>query len=535
MTHAKKTQPIASTVAVKTARGMVATSESTAADIGLDILKKGGNAVDAAIATAAALTVVEPTSNGIGADAFALIWHQGRLHGLNGSGRSPEKLTIDGIRRRGHTTMPPYGLEPVTVPGAPAAWATLSKRFGRLSLETTLAPAIRLAKEGFVLQETVARHWQRAVTVYRKSLDETLGEPWMETFTVDGRAPRTQERFRLADHARTLERIARTDAADFYRGELAERIDAFSREHGGFIRKRDLQAHVSEWVEPIKTSYRGVDVFELPPNTQGLVALQALAIMERFPYGGWCDETTLHRAIEAIKIAFAEAEYALADPATMPCGSDAFLKRSTIDAYAASIGESAQLRTKTPRQRSGTVYLASADDEGTMVSFIQSNYMGFGSGIVVPGTGIALQNRGHNFSLDPSHPNALAPRKRPYHTIIPGFLLKDGEALGPFGVMGGFMQPQGHLQVVSALIDGGMDPQEALDLPRWRWVKDQEVEFEEAFPRDVVSALRDRGHVVGIAENRTPFGRGQIILKTPGIIEYRGGSDRRSDGKAAAW
>jgi gamma-glutamyltranspeptidase/glutathione hydrolase len=514
--------------------GMVATSQPLAAQAGLDILKKGGNAIDAAIATAAALTVLEPTSNGIGGDAFALVWTGGKLHGLNGSGPSPASISIEAVRGRGYERIPEYGVVPVTVPGAPAAWAELSARFGRLSLAETLEPAIRYAEEGYPLSPTLALLWGRAFQTYRKCAGEEF-RSWFGTFAPEGRAPRAGELWRSPDHAETLRRIGETNAEAFYRGGLADRIGEFVAAYGGFLSKADLEAYKPEWVDPIRVGYRGYDVWEIPPNGQGLVALIALNILQGFELRGKEDADTVHKQIEAIKLAFADGEKYITDGRRMTVEASRFLTESYGRLRGSLITDLAGQPEAGEPTQSGTVYLATADGEGNMVSFIQSNYMGFGSGLVVPGTGIALQNRGHYFSLDPSHDNRLEPNKRTYHTIIPGFLTKDGEPVGPFGVMGAAMQPQGHVQVVSNAIDFHLHPQAALDAPRWQWLRNKEVLVEPGFPIPLAQALSRKGHDIRVALESTTFGRGQVIWRDPESGVLCGGTDSRTDGTVAAW
>lgn len=514
--------------------GMVATSQPLAAQAGLDILKKGGNAIDAAIATAACLTVVEPTGNGIGSDAFALVWTKGELHGLNASGPAPQAISIEAVKARGHETMPAYGWIPVTVPGAPAAWAELSRRFGRLPLSDVLKPAIEYAENGYPLSPTLARYWMIA---YNKFLQVLSGEEfahWFSTFAPDGRPPKAGEIWRSPGHAETLRQIAETGAESFYRGDLAEKIDAFSRKCGGFLRKEDLAAYRPEWVKPISVNYRGYDVWEIPPNGQGLVALMALNILKGFSFGEKETVDTYHKQIEAIKLAFADGFRYITQKDKMSVTVEQLLSDQYADDRRGLIGERALTPEPGDPRSSGTVYLATADGEGNMVSFIQSNYMGFGSGIVVPGTGIALQNRGHNFSLDPAHDNRLEPGKKTYHTIIPGFLTKDGKAVGPFGVMGGFMQPQGHVQVVMNTIDFHLNPQAALDAPRWQWLEGKTVEVERHFPEHIALALEQKGHHIKWGSFSSNFGRGQIIWRDENGVLI-GGTDMRTDGCVAAW
>jgi gamma-glutamyltranspeptidase / glutathione hydrolase len=511
--------------------GMVATSQPLAAQAGLDMLKKGGNAVDAAIATAACLTVVEPTSNGIGGDAFALVWINDELHGLNASGPAPKKLSIEALKERGITEeMPEYGLTPVTVPGAPSAWAALSKRFGKLPLTEVLQPAITYAQEGFPISPILGYNWNVA---YEKFKDELKGEEfagWFETFGINGKSPKIGEVWSSSDHADTLIEIAETEAESFYRGRIAEKIDAFSKAHGGFIRKEDLAAFQPEWVKPISVSYRGYDVWEIPPNGQGLIALLALNTLKGYEFKTKDSVDTYHKQIEAMKLAFADGKKFITDSKHMKVAIEDLLHDEYADARRALIGDDARLPEAGQPLHSGTVYLATADDEGNMVSFIQSNYKGFGSGVVVPGTGIALQNRGHNFSLDENHDNRLEPGKRTYHTIIPGFLTKGNQAVGPFGVMGAFMQPQGHVQVIMNMVDFDLNPQAALDAPRWQWINDKTVLVEKDMPSYIVEALERKGHDVQVATSRHSFGRGQIIRRDPQTGVLFGGTEPRTDG-----
>jgi gamma-glutamyltranspeptidase/glutathione hydrolase len=517
-------------------RGIVATSQILASQAGFEMLRAGGNAVDAIVAAAAAKTVVEPTANGIGGDAFALVWDGSKLHGLNGSGRAPAALMLEKVRAAGHTTMPPRGWMTVTVPGVPRAWADLHGRFGRLPFGRVLEPAIELAEKGFALSPLVGRAWGASARIFGAESGPEF-RPWMETFTRDGRAPEVGDWFTLPDHARTLRRIAESNADDFYRGDLAGQIAGFAAETGGFIAREDLAAHTSTWVDPIGTSYRGHEVWEIPPNGQGITALAALNILEGFPLGGMARESVeaYHLQIEAMRLAFADARRYVADPAHADVPIEGLLDKGYAAERRKLIGERAQAREAGEPARGGTVYLCAADGDGLMVSYIQSNYAGFGSGVVVPGTGIALQNRGSGFSLDAAHPNALAPGKRPYHTIIPGFLTRDGRAVGPFGVMGGFMQPQGHQQVVANTVDWGMNPQAALDAPRWQiGLSGTLVDVEFETPRHVVEGLIARGHTVNVQPNLAGFGRGQIIWRLPngGMVA---GSEGRTDGCALGW
>lgn len=515
--------------------GMVLTSQPLAAGAGLDILKRGGNAVDAAIATAACLTVVEPTSNGIGSDAFALVWMRSdeKLYGINGSGRSPMGISIDKVRAAGHKEMPKLGWTPVTVSGAPGTWAALNKRFGKLSLRECLEPAIRYAREGYPLSPTLGYNWRKAYERYSELLKGEEYREWFKTFTIEGRCPEVGEVIKLENHAKTLESIGDTNGESFYRGEIAERIDETSKKYGGYIRKEDYEDFEPQWVDPIRLNYRGYEICEIPPNGQGIVALMALNIIRGYEFSERSSVDTLHKQLEAMKLAFADGKKYITDPLEMKWSSEDLLREEYAEVRRDLITDRAAVPEPGTPPGGGTVYLCTADREGNMVSFIQSNYMGFGSGIVVDGTGIALQNRGGDFSLDPGVSNALKPGKRTYHTIIPGFLLKDNKAVGPFGVMGGYMQPQGHVQVVMNLIDFGLNPQMALDAPRWRWVEGKRIEVESNFPIHLVGALEERGHEVEISTTRSPFGRGQIIVERGGV--YYGGTESRTDSCVACY
>lgn len=516
-------------------RGAVATSQPLAAQAGMAMLQAGGNAVDAALAMAIALTVVEPTSNGIGSDAFALVWDEDGLHGLNASGRAPALATLDAYRAAGLDRVPDYGWPAVTVPGAVSSWVALSERFGRLPFEQLFEPAIDMAANGFAVSPVVAKFWGRAVKTYTRQMQGAEFAGWAPTFAPSGRGPTAAEVAWLPDHAATLRTIAGSRGRAFYEGELAERIDAFSQATGGYLRGGDLATHRPQWVEPISTSYRGYDVWEIPPNGQGISALAALNILEGFDLtaDSLDDELAWHRQIEAMKLAFADAAAYVADPDVVDVPARGMIDKAYAATRRAMIGETAIDPVAGQPPRGGTVYLCAADSSGLMISFIQSNYLGFGSGVVVPGTGISLQNRGANFSLDAAHPNALAPGKRPYHTIIPGFLSRDGKAVGPFGVMGGFMQPQGHVQVVLRTVDQGLHPQAVLDAPRWRWEQGRTVWIESRTPASIVEGLRARGHDIVLVDEPAAFGRGQIIWRDGAALVA--GSESRADGQALVW
>ena len=525
---------------MQTARnGMVATSQPLAAQAGLTILQNGGNAIDAAIATAACLTVVEPTANGIGGDAFALVWTGGKLHGLNSSGPAPAAISIDAVKALGHNEMPKMGWLTVTVPGAPAAWAALSKRFGKLPLSQCLAPAVNYARQGYPISPALGRGWAGAFSAFKHNCTGPEFAHWFETFAPQGRAPKIGELWASPNHAATLEEIAETHAESFYRGSLAKKIAEFSEKHGGFLRETDLASFSPEWVSPISVNYRGYDVWEMPPNSQGLVALLALNIMKGYdiPRGlpGREDIEIFHKQFEAIKLAFACGKAVITDPAHMQVPVEDLLSGSFADTLRNQIQPTASMPTEILPPKGGTVYLAAADKDGNMVSFIQSNYLGFGSGVVIPGTGIAMQSRGMDFSLDPSHANCLKGGKRCYHTIIPGFLTKNDAPVGPFGVMGGYMQPQGHMQVVMNMVDFGLNPQAALDAPRWQWKDGKNFEVEHHFPRHIAQGLSGLGHNITVPLESTGFGRGQVILRDMDSGVLMGGTESRTDGAIAVY
>jgi gamma-glutamyltranspeptidase/glutathione hydrolase len=527
-------------------RGLVASSQPLASQAGLSILMAGGNAADAAVAMAAALNVTEPTSTGIGGDMFALFYdaRTQRVSALNGSGRAPAALTIELITAqglaRGHEIGDAYHAHTITVPGACAGWCDLIARHGSLPLREVLAPAIRLAEDGFPVAPLTAHFWQRGAERLRAA-------PGGRALTLNGNGPRAGEVFRNPGLGRTLRAVAEGGAAAFYRGEVARAIAGVVQRAGGVMTEADLAAHTSTWEEPISVDYRGYRVWECPPNGQGLTALLALNILEGFDLAAHqpLSVDRWHRLIEALRLAFADARWYVADPrffdmplAGLLAKDYAAQRRAVINPHRATLDP----RRGSPVASSGTVYCCAVDGAGNACSFINSNYMGFGTGIVPAGAagplGFTLQNRGHNFSLDPAHPNALAPGKRPYHTIIPGLLTRaDGSLFGPFGVMGGFMQPQGHAQVVVAMIDDGADPQAALN--RLRFCIGAEtaggnVLLETGLPRGLVEGLAARGHPLTAEVSgyeRAVFGRGQIIRREADGVLW-GGSDPRADGCA---
>ncbi len=513
-------------------RGVVATSQPLAAQAGLAILQQGGNAVDAAIATAAALTVVEPTSNGIGGDLFALVWDGTALHGLNASGRAPAALTLEAVRQAGHDRMPTHGWHAVTTPGAPAGWRDLHQRFGKLRFPALFQPAISYAEQGYPVSAVLAHFWNRAVQAYR-SFERPEFRGWAETFAPNGKAPGIGEIWRSRGHARTLTAIAETYADDFYRGRTAQAILDFAAQTGGLLSADDLRQHANTWVEPIRTQYRGYDVWEIPPSGQGITALIALNILEELALDQLPRESaqSIHLQLEATKLAFADVQRYVGDPEHARIPTAELLSKAYATERRKLIGEHALVPQPGSPVKGGTVYLCTADGDGMMVSLIQSNYMGFGSGIVVPETGVALQNRGAGFTLEEDHPNQLKPGKRPFHTIIPGFLTRNGTAVGPFGVMGGHMQPQGHVQMIVNTLDYGLNPQASLDAPRWYWEQGQEVWLERGVSRAIADDLTKRGHQVNIAQEPGRFGRGQIIWRLPSGA-YIAGSDGRTDGYA---
>lgn len=512
-------------------RGVVCTSHPLAASAGLRILQAGGNAADAAIATAACLPVLEPCSNGLGSDAFALIWDGTTLHGLNGSGRAPAAASADALRERGLTEVPLFGWDAVTVPGMVRAWADVHARFGRLPFADVLAPAIEYAEQGAPVPPMVAWGWGRGV---RSAEDRLAAQPdpaCGHFAALFGPAPEVGELRAFPAMAATLRAIADSHGEDFYSGDLATRIVAFAEQTGGLLAASDLADHRSQWVEPISARYRDHEVWEIPPNGQGIAALLALTILDGLPAEQVAD---WHVQVEAVKLALADTHAVVADPDVVDVPAAELLSAAHADRRRALIGDVAVAPDPVDPRASDTVYLCATDDDGMMVSFIQSNFHGFGSQVVVPDTGISLQNRGSGFSLVPGHPNELAGGKRPFHTIIPGFLARGGEAVGPYGVMGGHMQAQGHVQVALHTVDGRLDPQAALDRPRWFWdAATGRVLVEDTADPAVVASLRERGHDVAIAEHPAVFGRGQAIWRTAG--GYVAGSESRADGVPMGW
>src|SRR5437763_2254558 len=535
--------------------GMVCTSVPAATQVGVEILKRGGSAVDAAIAANATLGLMEPVSNGVGGDLFAIVYgaKENKLYGINGSGRSSLGLSYDAMKselvKLHSETIPPRGMLPISVPGCVDAWAELHKKFGKLKLSDDFAPAIRYAEEGFPVTDLIAYYWAFGPRLYKG-----LPGAFAATYTLDGkeRTPGKGDIFKNPDLGRTLRLIGKKGRDAFYKGEIVDKIDAFMRANGGFLRKTDFEKHTSTWGEPVSVNYRGYDVFELPPNGQGISALQMLNILEGFDLRamGRNSPETLHTMIEAKKIAWADRAKFYADPAfaKIPLAgllskSYAAERRKLIDPNHAA----KKVEAGNPGLNQGdTIYLCTADDEGNMVSLIQSNYRGMGSGIVVPGLGFMFQDRGELFSMGPQHANAYATGKRPFHTIIPGFVMKDGKPWEAFGVMGGGMQPQGHVQVLTNQIDFGLNVQEAGDASRWQHEEDNEptgekmenggyVNLESGIPAETQRELKKRGHDVRVDVGGYGGYQAIKVEMHDGQRIYVGASESRKDGQAAGY
>src|SRR5467141_2904502 len=536
--------------------GMVCTSVPIATQVGLEILKRGGNAIDAAIAANATLGLMEPVSNGIGGDLFAIVYSakENKLYGINGSGRSPLGLSYDQMKaeldKLNRKTIPPQGMLPISVPGCVDAWAELHKKFVKLKLSDDLAPAIRYAEEGFPVAELIAYYWTFGPRIYKG-----LPGAFLETYTLDGkdRTPAKGDIFKNPALAKTLRLIGEKGRDAFYKGEIADKIDIFMQQNGGFLRKADFEKHTSAWVDPVSVNYRGYDVFELPPNGQGIATLQILNILEGFDLRamGRNSPDTLHAMVEAKKIVWADRAKFYADPAfaktplTKLISKDyAAERRKLIDPNRAAN----QVEAGNPALNQGdTIYMCTADDEGNMVSLIQSNYRGMGRGIVVPGLGFMFQDRGELFSMDPNHANVYAPGKRPFHTIIPGFGMKNEKPWEAFGVMGGGMQPQGHVQVLINQIDFGLNVQEAGDASRWQHEGDEEptgekmtesggyVEVESGIPYQTVRELRKRGHDMRFDVGGYGGYQAIKVEMHDGQRVYVGASESRKDGQAAGY
>ncbi len=514
--------------------GMCCAGNPHAASAGLQVLLKGGNAVDAALAMSFALPVVEPTGNGLGSDCFAILWFRGKLYGINASGPAPMAASVAALKARGFDKIPSYGVETVDVPGAVAGWVALHDRFGSMPLEDITAPAVSFAEEGFPVTPNIAYLWGKSFETYTPYRDKPEFAGWFETFAPKGRAPVAGELFGCPAMGRTIREIAATNGESFYRGGIAERIGQWFAKYGGFLTADDLAAYSPEWVEPISTNYRGYDVWEIPPNGHGISVLMALNILKGMTPGDRDSAETIHRQLEAMKLAMSDAAEYVTEPAYMKVTTAQLLSEAYAAKRRALIGDTALMPAAGDPGTPSTVYVCSADKEGNMVSMIQSNYRGFGSGMVVPDLGVSMNDRVENFRFDEAHPNALLGGKRPYHTIIPGFLTKDGEPVGPFGVMGGFMQPQGHVQVVQNMIDWHLSPQQALDAPRWQWVGGRNVQVEQDFPNHVIRQLQARGHHIMVQPDLTGMGRGQVIVRDrSGVL--CGGTEKRTDGQIMSY
>ena len=520
-------------------KGMACSTSPIASQVGLDILKSGGNAMDAAIAMATTLPLVEPTGNGLGSDCFALVWSEKdqKLFGLDGSGVAPMALSAEKVKEAGYTTVPMNGWLPTMVPGAPSAWAELRRRFGTKSMAELMAPAIQYARDGFCIPVNVYKQWKAEVVRFTAAAEkepEVFG-PWLKYFTKDGKTYEPGDTFVNPDYAATLESLAATDCESYYHGDIMKKIVAFSNETGGFFAESDFENYKAQWVEPISVNYKGYDVCEMPPNGHGITALMALNMLKGLELSDSRETADVyHKMIEATKLAFVDTKKFVEDPRYMRTKVSDMLSDRYADVRRALITDKAVYPEAGDPSCGGTVYFCVADGMGNMVSFIQSNYNRFGSGIVIPGTAITIQDRGANFSLDPESDNYLEGGKKAYHTIIPGFLMKDGKAVGPFGVMGGFMQPQGHVQVVVNTVDYHMNPQECLDAPRFQWVGEKKVQLEREVPADIALKLADMGHEVTIVNSNLGMGRGEIIWRLEdGTLV--GGTEPRADGTIAAW
>ena len=530
------------------ARNVVATSQPLAAQAGLRMLADGGNAVDAAVACAAVMTLVEPCSNGLGSDAFCILWDGQQLHGLNASGRAPAAWTADYFKRRYAAdagTPPVRGWDSVTVPGAVAGWVALNQRFGKLPLAQVLAPAIDIAERGHAVSVVVQEKWAAAAQVH----DLACQPGWAETFLPRGRAPAVGELFRMPGAARALRLIAATHGQALYGGEIAAVLARQAAAQGGAMTVADLAAYRPEWVDPIGQDYRGHRLHEIPPNGQGIAALIALGVLQHFDVAahGVDSVTNQHLQIEAMKLAFADVYRYVAEPASMQVTVGQMLDPAYLAARAKLINprraqDFAAGSPQDSHRQGGTIYLTAADEQGMMVSFIQSNYLGFGSGVVVPEFGLSLQNRGHGFSLDAASANCVAPGKRPFHTIIPAFLTKDGQPVMSFGVMGANMQPQGHMQTLVRMLEFGQNPQTACDAPRWRFNEGLSINVEAQMDPAVVQGLADLGHRVEVLhDSYQDFGAGQFIWRLgaesgdPAEDGYVAASDPRRDGQAVGF
>lgn len=546
-------EPFATRSEVIGQNGMVATSQPLATQIGLNILKNGGNAIDAAIATNAALGLMEPTGSGIGGDLFAIVWsaEDQKLYGLNASGRSPRGLSYQQLKKelekRNRDDIPAFGVLPISVPGAVDGWFQLHNKLGNLEMDNILAPSIKYAREGFPVSELIAYYWDIGAQIH----NERPGA-FKEEMTIDGRAPEKGEIMKRPELADTYELLANKGRDAFYEGEIAEKIDQFMRENGGYLRKEDFEKHTSTWVEPVSVNYRGYDVYELPPNGQGIAALQMLQMLEEFDLSemGFGSEEALHKMTEVKKLAFEDRAKFYADQAFEDVPVQKLISKEYAKKRLENISNYASDNVKpgmSVLEEGDTIYLTTADSEGNMVSLIQSNYRGMGSGIVVPGLGFVFQDRGELFSMDPDHANVYEPGKRPFHTIIPAFVMKDGKPFMSFGVMGGGMQPQGHTQIITNMIDFGMNLQEAGDAARWRHTGSTQptddtdeylqdggtLNLESGYSYEAARGLMMRGHDVSFDVGG--YGGYQAIMWDPEKGVYYGASESRKDGQAAGY
>ncbi|MBE6113611.1 MAG: gamma-glutamyltransferase family protein [Erysipelotrichaceae bacterium] len=526
--------------------GMVCTSTPLAAQAGLDILKKGGNAVDAAIASMITSTVVEPTMNGVGSDNYAIVWMKDKIYGMNASGPSAKNLSVDKLKEQGFDKMPTLGWHAVNVPGAPAGWYALSKRFGNLPFKDLFETAIKYAEEGYPVSPQVTTDWESNVGLLKKcsqgtkiegipfkGLDEEQIKPFLEYF---GKVPKPGEMYKNPDMAKTLRLLAETNCDELYHGEIGKALVDFANKCGGFMSMEDLETYQPEWVDPIKVNYRGYDVWEIPPNGNGISLLMALNILKGFDLTEKESTRTYHLLFECMKLAYMDSMTYVTDSKYMRVTPEQMLDENYASARRALIKDNEAIMPTPGRpDQGGTVYCATADKDGNMVSMIQSNYMMFGSGITVPGYGFPLNNRGSQFTFNPEDANVLVGGKKSFHTIIPGFLSKDGEAIGPFGCVGAFIQPQGQLTLLTNMIDFGMNPQAAIDSPRWFWEEGKRVAVEKDLPEHIFDQLSRMGHQLVRGNYKPNMGRAQVIIRDPETGVLNGATDKRCDSNPAAY
>ncbi|MCR5299596.1 MAG: gamma-glutamyltransferase family protein [Erysipelotrichaceae bacterium] len=531
--------------------GMVTTTNQLAAGVGIDILKKGGNAVDAAVATMITTTVVEPSMNSAGSDNFAIVWMKDKMYGMNSSGPCAKGLSIENLQKDGFDKMPVLGWHAVNIPGAPAGWKALSDRFGNLPFKDLFEYAIRYAEEGFPVTPQISTDWEGNSNLFRRckegpkteghpltGLDEQSAKPFFDIYCPGGKAPKAGDLFKNPDYAKTLRRIAETGAEDFYRGETARAMVEFNNQCGGYWSMEDLEEYKVQWVDPIHVNYRGYDVWEIPPNGNGISLLMALNILKGFdlPENEKECARTYHLLFECMKLAYMDSKTYVTDPRYMTVTPEMMMdegyaakRRALIDLTKAIVPAPGR------PDDGGTVYCATADKDGNMVSMIQSNFNAFGSGIAIPGCGFAMNNRGRQFTFDTKHANCLVGGKKSFHTIIPGFLTKDGKAVGPFGCVGGFIQPQGQLTLLTNMIDFNMNPQAAIDSPRWFWEEGKRIAVEKDLPEHIYDQLSRMGHDLVRGNYKPNMGRAQIILRDPETGVLCGACDKRADGVPAVY